>query len=86
MTRATTQVSAKEIQFILYCSQYNATRDLLLDSAGMFNNDFNNLNTTGKLKMMLTLMWKDSSCFVLKACTTRHAMLCVEGIKQFPKE
>ena len=67
-----------ETHFIFDCPQYSATRDILLDSARMLNNDFDNLNVTDKLKMLLNTMWKDSSRFVLEAWTIRHNLLYVD--------
>ena len=57
---------------------------ILLDSARMLNNDFDNLNVTDKLKMLLNTMWKDSSRFVLEAWTIRHNLLYVDWIKYSP--
>jgi len=59
------------------CPQYSPTRDILLDAAKLYNTDFDNLNVSDKLNILLNTLWKDSSKFVLEAWNTRNNLLYV---------
>jgi len=67
-----------EIHFMFECPQYSPTRDILLDAAKLYNTDFDNLNVSDKLNILLNTLWKDSSKFVLEAWNTRNNLLYVD--------